>query len=248
MNNTYSNIVSKNILNIEKYKIYLENAMGYYYDKLTFLKHFQKEPKSRYHSFKYVIEYIKKNNFKNILELGTSRSYVDGRFKGCNESNDKYWEPNNPEKWDWSAGLFTKVFAEEFKGKVNLDTLDNNKEHLRRCEVMLGKNKKNVTFINSSSEKYLRDTNKKYDIIYLDTGDMTPVENNALLQLIEANIIVERKLLNKNGLIIIDDVRNPLPKKSGELNELGKSKYSIPYLLENNFEILIDEYQVILKK
>lgn len=246
----YSGVVNKNTgeLNIDKYREYLENAMGYYYDKLTFLKFFHKEPKSRYHTFRYVIEYIKNNKMKDVLELGTSRSYVDGRFEGCNESNDKYWEPNNPEKWDWSAGLFTKVFSEEFKGKINLDTLDSNKEHLRRCKVMLGNNKRNVTFIHSHSEDYLKSTDKKYDVIYLDTGDMTPVEDTALLQLIEANIIVERNLLNKNGILIIDDVRNPTPKLAGESNNLGKAKYSIPYLLEHGFEIVMDEYQVILKK
>ena len=235
-------------LNIEKYKNLLDNALSYYYDKLTFLKFFQKEPKSRYHTFKYVIEYIKNNNLKNVLELGTSRSYVDGRFKGCNESDDKYWEPNNPDKWDWSAGLFTRVFAEEFNEHINLDTLDSNKEHLRRSKLMLGNNAKNINFINSISEDYLKNTDKKYDVIYLDTGDMTPIEDTSLLQLIEANQIVERNLLNINGLLIIDDVRNPTPKIAGETNNLGKAKYSIPYLLENNFEIVMDEYQVILKK
>ena len=113
---------------------------------------------------------------------------------------------------------------------------------------MLGKLSKNVHFIKSLSEDYLKSTDKNYDIIYLDTGDMTPVEDTALLQLIEANIIVERNLLSKNGLLIIDDVRNPTPKLNGETNNLGKAKYSIPYLLEHNFEVIMDEYQVILKK
>jgi hypothetical protein len=31
-------------------------------------------------------------------------------------------------------------------------------------------------------------------------------------------------------------------------NKLGKSKYGLPYLLENGYEIIEDEYQVILKK
>jgi hypothetical protein len=239
---------SRNNLNIEKYKDYLDKALGYYYDKFTFLKFFQKEPKSRYYSFKYVIQYINDNKLKNVLELGTSRSFVDGRFEGCNLSSNEYWEPKNPEKWDWSAGLFTRVFAEEFKGEINLDTLDSNKEHLRRSKIILENYTKNVNFIRSTSEDYLKTTNKKYDVIYLDTGDMTPVEDTALLQLIESNIIIERNLLNKNGLLIIDDVRNPTPKIAGETNNLGKAKYSIPYLLENDFEIIMDEYQVILIK
>jgi len=179
-NKLSSNKLSSNNSIIEKYKDYLDNAMGYYYDKLTFLKFFQKNPKSRYYSFKYVIEYIKTNNLKDVLELGTSRSYVDGRFEGCNSSDDKYWEPNNPEKWDWSAGLFTRVFSDEFGDKINLDTLDSNKEHLRRCKVILGDNAKNVNFIKSTSEDYLKSTDKKYDIIYNKHTDCTEYYDNII--------------------------------------------------------------------
>jgi hypothetical protein len=59
------------------------------------------------------LNYFFENNFKTIVELGTSRSFVDGKFPGCNEDDVKYWEPENPEKWDWSAGIFTKVFSFE---------------------------------------------------------------------------------------------------------------------------------------
>jgi len=235
---------------IEKYKDYLDNAMGYYYDNLTFLKYFQKIPKSRYYSFKYALTHFSVYKKQSILELGTSRSYVDGRFEGCDKDDTKYWEPDNPEKWDWSAGLFTRVFAEHLDGTMFfLDTLDSNSYHLKRCKNILGpKYSKNVTFIHSKSEDYLKTTDKKYDIIYMDTGDMTPVEDTALLQLTEAYQIVERELLNENGLIIIDDVRNPTPKNAGEQSNYGKAKYSIPYLLEQGFEIVVDEYQVILKR
>ena len=235
---------------IEKYKNYLDKAMSYYYDDLTFLKYFQKIPKSRYYTFKYALMHLKIYNKKNILELGTSRSYVDGRFEGCNIDDIKYWEPNNPEKWDWSAGLFTRIFSEHLDGTMFfLDTVDNNSNHLKRCKTILGKKySKNVNFIHSKSEDYLKTTDRKYDIIYLDTGDMTPVEETALLQLTEAYQIIDRNLLNKNGLIIIDDVRNPTPKNVGEQSNYGKAKYSIPYLLKQDFEIVMDEYKFNKKK
>ena len=236
--------------NIEKYKDYLDKALSYYYDDLTFLKYFHKIPQSRYYSFKYALTHFIVYNKKYILELGTSRSYVDGRFEGCDKDDTKYWEPDNPDKWDWSAGLFTRVFAEHLDGRMFfLDTLDSNSYHLKRCKTILGnKYSKNVNFIHSQSEDYLKTTDKKYDIIYMDTGDMTPVEETALLQLSEAYQIVERDLLNENGLIIIDDVRNPTPQNMGEQSKYGKAKYSIPYLLEHGFTIVMDEYQVILKK
>jgi hypothetical protein len=236
-------------LTIEKYKDYLDKALSYYYDDLTFIKYFHKVPKSRYYTFKYVLDYTKYNHLKNILELGTSRSYVDGRFEGCNSDDIKYWEPENPGKWDWSAGLFTRVFAECLDNyECNIYSLDSNKNHIERCKNILDSYCNKVEFIHSLSEDFLKTTNMKFDVIYLDTGDMTPIEETAMLQLIEAHQIVERNLLNKGGILLIDDVRNPTPKIAGEINNLGKSKYSVPYLMEHGFKLVMGEYQIILRK
>lgn len=230
---------------LEKYKDYLDKALSYYYDDLTFLKLYRRIPKSRYYTLKYLIEYIQKNNLKNITELGTIRSYVDGRFEGCNMNDKKYWNKNTPEKWDWSAGLFSKVISECLPD-INIDTIDISSEHIERCKY-INENNKNINYIKSTSEEYLKNYQGKLDVIYLDTGDMTPVEEVALLQLLEVQLIVNNNLLSKNGLIIIDDVYNPVPKNEGEESKYGKSKYSIPFLISKGFKIEIDEYQVILK-
>lgn len=231
---------------VEIYKDYLDKGLSYYYDDLEFCKFYRRVPKSRYHTFKYVVDYVNNNHLSDIVELGTSRSYVDGRFEGCNTDDTKYWEPTNPEKWDWSAGMFTRVIAESLSD-CNIITIDSAKSHLDRCKLMT-KDFDNITFIHSTSEEYLRGLDSKMDVFYLDTGDMTPIEDTALLQLLEAHLIVDRDLLSDNGLIIIDDVRNPTAKKAGEENDYGKAKYSIPYLLENGFKMVMDEYQVIFKK
>ena len=70
----------------------------------------------------------------------------------------------------------------------------------------------------------------------------------AIAQLLEVHLIESYELLNKNGLVIFNDVRNPLPMRNGEDSPYGRSKYSIPFLLDNDYELLFDEYQVILKK
>ena len=230
---------------LEKNKKLLEDAIYYYHSKEEFVKHFNEVPKTRYETFKYCYEHLKnKNNV--IVELGTTRSYVDGRFEGCNMNDKKFWEPNNPEKWDWSAGCFTKVFSNLFPNS-KMHTVDLNSDHIKRSKHM-NENAKNINFVVSSSEDFLKTFNEKINLLYLDTGDMTPIEDTAQLHLREAKIIVEKNLLAKNGIILIDDVKSVVPKQYGEISDLGKAKYSIPYFLENGFEVVMDEYQYILKK
>ena len=200
-------------MNIQKYEKYLEPAMKYYYDDGTIIKYFNRLPKNRYYTFAICIEYL--NNIKNpiIIELGTTRSYVDGRFEGCNVDDIKYWNPNDMEKWDWSAGFFTYIFG-EYVSQTNgtLHTVDICPTHINMCKNMTEQFKNNINYHISSSEDFLNNFEGQADIIYLDTGDMTPIEQTAQLQLSEIKIIVERNLLKPTGYILIDDVRNVTPK------------------------------------
>ena len=103
---------------LETNKNLLDNAIEYYYSIEEQEKYFGKKPKSRYFTFRYCFDNINNNVNPVIVELGTSRSFVDGRFEGCNSDDSKYWEPNNPKKWDWSAGIFTKVFSTLFPNSI----------------------------------------------------------------------------------------------------------------------------------
>ena len=66
------------------------------------------------------------------------------------------------------------------------------------------------------------------------------------------NYIIQDLYLSylKNAMCyyLIDDVRNSTPKLNGEISDYGKAKYSIPYFIENGYETVMDEYQVILQK
>ena len=234
---------------LEKYRELLDKAVSYYTPDETFIKYFNRVPKSRYHTFKYCFEYFEKNDMKTMVELGTSRSFVDGRFPGCNLNDVKYWQPNNPEVWDWSAGSFTKVASTVFDNKddFQLYTVDLAKDHIQRCNIMnLNSNK--IQYFVKSSEDFLQSFDKKIDMLYLDTGDMTPIEYTAQLHLREAKIIVERDLMASNGIILIDDIRSVVPYEQGQGIELGKGYLSIPYFLKNGFKLVMDEYQTILLK
>jgi len=203
--------------------------------------------KSRYESFKYCIEHLKKDC--KILELGTTRSFVDGKFEGCNSNDTKFWKPLIPEFWDWGAGCFSLIFAKVLP-ECKITSIDLIRSHIERAKYMC----ETLGIINvkheiSNSLEYLNNTNEKFDLIYLDTGDMHPIEPTIELQLTESEIIVKRNLLNTNGLILIDDVLNGTQKEFGNLqNTLGKSEKSIPYLLQNGFKTVFEGYQYILKK
>ena len=84
---------------MEQYKEYMDNAFSPYYSDEEFTELYGRVPKFRYHTLKCCFDHFFGNDFKTIVELGTSRSFVDGKFPGCNEDDRKYWEPNNPDKW-----------------------------------------------------------------------------------------------------------------------------------------------------
>jgi hypothetical protein len=219
---------------MEKYKKYLDEATnnGLGYDDVSL---------SRYISFSICRDNLNKNS--KILELGTTRSFVDGKYEGCNLDDLKYWKKNNPEMWDWGAGCFTILF-----GEYNLTSVDLIESHVKRSKHMTQSLGLNIKYAVSDSINYLNSTNEKFDLIYLDTGDMHPIEPTIELQLQEAIIIVEKKLLNNNGKILIDDVLNATPRNFGKNNKYGKSEKSIPYLLKNGFKISFSGYQYILEK
>ena len=235
--------LSTKILN--KYAQFLENGTYNGEDYSCFTP----QPKSRYHTFKIAFEHFESINGKTIVELGTTRSFVHGGLVGCNSNDTRYWTPNNPENWDWGAGAFTLVASECLKHlNPKFYTVDLAWEHIERCKFMT-KQHNNINYIVSDSRLFLQTLDpKSIDLLYLDTGDMTPIEPTARLQLDEAKIIVERNLISDNGIIVIDDVRNLTPKKYGETSDLGKSKYALEYLTSHGFEIIANEYQVILKR
>ena len=207
-------------------------------------------PKSRYDTFKVAFEHFENNNGKVVVELGTTRSFVHGGLKGCNSDDQKYWTPDQPKNWDWGAGAFTLMATKCLKHlNPAIHTVDIAAKHIQRCKIMTSDSKKNIQYHVCLSVNFLKQCEpRSIDLLYVDTGDITPVEHTARIQLEEAKIIIERDLISPHGIILIDDVRNQTPKKFGDTSELGKAKYSIPYFLEHGFKLLANEYQVILQK
>lgn len=234
-------------MRIDKYKEHLDGVMSQAYD---YNKFYGRVPLFRSFTFKKAFEMFIENKGSTIIELGTIRSFVHGGLDGCNSDDLKYWAPEKPENWDWGAGLFSLMAAEEFYDKnVEIHTVDICEAHINRSKIVSGKYQDIIKYHVSDSVSFIKSFSKKADLIYLDTGDMTPIEPTALHQLKEVHAIVESGILSDVGILLIDDVRNAAPIILCNEKDLhGKAKYSIPYLISNGFEIIMDEYQVLLKK
>ena len=229
----------------------MENTLEKYKDLLDLGSfeglRYKDEKKSRYESFRYCLDFLKKRDLPIVLELGTCRSFADGKFEGCNSDDPIYWDAKDFSKWDWGAGCFSLIFGQ--LAECKLSTLDLMESHIKRCKIMTDSLGIDCNHIISDSLSFLATTNEKCDLIYLDTGDMWPIDSTCSLQLREAQIIVERDLLKEGGIILIDDVLNGTPREMGDPNNrLGKSETSIPYLLNNGYETIYEGYQYILKK
>jgi hypothetical protein len=200
---------------------------------------------SRAHTMKFVYEEMEKLPWPVIFELGTTRSFVHGGLEGCAIPDEKYWQPDNSESWDWGAGCFTRVFGE--LPSKELHTVDIIANHIKVAkkitEGLVG-----MHYHVGDALQFLETIDKPADLIYLDVGDMEPMETTALLHKEEAQIIIAKELVNIGGYVLTDDVRHPYPLSVGEKSSFGKAKYSIGVFLANGYDIVMDEYQLLLKR
>ena len=149
------------------------------------------------------------------------------------------------DRWDWSAGCFTKVMSTVFSD-AHIVSVDLCSEHLDRCRVMTQGSSCTLEFVHASSVDYLSTCSSKFDLVYLDTGDMTPIEPTAELQLEEAKRA--DRVLMPDGLLLLDDVRSVVPMQAGCVHPLGKAFRSLPWLTEHGFYVSMDEYQTLLRR
>lgn len=207
-------------MSLEKYKTYLQN---------------------RYVTFNKAKKIFDDNNGRVILELGTTRSFVDGSHIGCMKDDPQYWYPNNPELWDWGAGAFTIVFSEMYKNtNVKITTVDIMSSHIQRCKLMTQHNN-NITYVVDSSLSHLASLpSESVDFLYQDTCDCD--DNGARHHLEEAKILINRNIIKKNGILLIDDHKTTMPEL------VSKTKYSLDFYLQNGFIVIEEDQQLLLQK
>jgi hypothetical protein len=170
----------------------------------------------------------------NIVELGTSRSYASWRI----ETNPAFWFPDNPERWPWSDGFFTRLMADNLEGKnFRLWTVDPNPDACIVARTCCGNNER-VSVVQDYSTNFLNSVDFKIDFLYMD--HLESGEDACRKHLEDAKLVVEKKLMRDNALIMVDDT------EVGEKPSYVKGRDSIPYLESHGFTKVLHGYQVLL--
>jgi autotransporter strand-loop-strand O-heptosyltransferase len=183
-------------------------------------------------TFKKYLQSINNNNhgiIPNLVEIGTVRRLPS--------------DPDLP-----GDGNSTSVFAwyvKNYSGR--LTAVDISEESIKNCKENLASQNllsPNVTLFCQDGLRFLKDYDKIIHGIYIDALDYDDKEghgkdNSANFHL-EAFKLAEKNLI-ANSVIMFDDIVGP--------NYEGKAKKVIPYALETgNYEILYQDYQIILKR
>ncbi len=186
-----------------------------------------KPPYGRKQNIEYIFNYLDNIKEPLIFEVGMTR---------------------NLHPWAWMHdGYFTLIMnwylEENNKGKIISVDIDLNA--LKNCKLLLEEysaSQKRSELICCDIFKYDYDNKQNIDILYLDAWDYTiHVPEYGLYLDDEININSEKnhlnaflymeKYLNKDSLIIIDDVLNTNTYE-------GKGKQLIPYMLNNGYSII----------
>lgn len=139
----------------------------------------------------------------------------------------------------WST-LNWEYYAQKTKSKVYVVDIDEN--HLNKSKEIVPPSEY-VEYTKDDSINYLQCFDKKIDLLFLDSydycGDDENIKKCHLHSLNEVKAAWDK--LNKSCFILIDDIFNAEWE--------GKGKLSVPYLLENGFEVVYyKDSQVLLKR
>ena len=179
----------------------------------------------RNNSFLKVIEILENTYTQpiNIVETGCIRNTTD---------ESKFGD-------GWST-LNWKYYSDKTKSKVFV--VDINEGHINKSKEIVPESKY-ITYYLSDSIKFLQNFGKKIDLLFLDSFDYCGDEEN--IRACHNHSLNELKAawnkLNEHCFVLIDDVFAD--------NWDGKGKLSIPYLLENGFELVyFTDSQALLKR
>lgn len=172
------------------------------------------------------IKYIIENNIKSpvIVEIGTQRNF-DNTGDGC-------------------STVFFSWFVNNYGGKfysvdIESEYIEKGKRELEKMGLLTDK----INLICYDGLKFFNDFNDKIDLLYLDAWDYIGSEEDKLESEINHLIcfLKSEKYLNNKHLILIDDIHDKESYK-------GKGHRLIPYLMNNDYDLILKEWQFLFSK
>ena len=187
---------------------------------MKFLEKYNNSKNIRFNLFKRTLEIAKARGSKIIVETGTARGKSKFFFF---------------KKFNWKDGMSTIMFSEFahfMKGKLH--SCDISENNIKNAKEFTKKYSDNVDFYINDSVVFLREFNKKIDLLYLDSYDGHNAEIASKHQLNEAKAVIDK--LNVSSLVLLDD-------------KGAKTLYSKDYFIECGLKILVEtENQLLLRK
>ena len=183
---------------------------------MEFLKKYNNPKNFRFSSFEFALIEAQKRNHKTLVETGVARGKKKFFFFS---------------KINWKDGMSTLIlsdYARHVNG--NLTSCDINKKNIENAKKFTKPNKEFINFVTEDSLNFLTNFNKRIDFLYLDSLD-GQFEGASKHQLEE--IKIAKNYLHDQSLVLLDD--------KGD-----KTKFSIDYMLENNFKILNETREQVL--
>ncbi|MCJ7466560.1 MAG: class I SAM-dependent methyltransferase [Maribacter sp.] len=182
---------------------------------------FRYDFRKRRDTFKLVLELLNRTNAKVIVETGTSREGLKGAK---------------------SNGAATIVFGKwAQKNQAIVHSVDISKQSIKHAHDEIQKQglENFVQLHLSDSISFLKNFESQVDFLYLDSydysDDLEEQKKSQLHHLGELKAIEHR--LHNNSIVLIDDC---------DLPNGGKGKLVVEYLLQKNWKILVNAYQILL--
>jgi hypothetical protein len=183
---------------------------------MNFIENYNHPKNLRFDSFKFALNEALKRNHKTLVETGVSRGKQKLLFFI---------------KKNWNDGMSTMIFSDYVKFvNGHLYACDISKKNLDNAKRFVSINKEQVSFILDDSINFLKNFDKKIDLLYLDSLDGF-YENASEHQLQEIKFAMDK--LHEKSLVLLDD--------KGQ-----KTNLSIKFMLEKKFKIINETKNQVL--
>lgn len=175
------------------------------------------EKTHRYNTFLYALNLMEERHVQTIVETGTARNGL----KNC-----------------LGDGCSTMIFGDWARThNAKLYSVDIDSQSLSNAAQDLGASLSFVNLVHSDSISYLRNFDKPIDFLYLDSYDFESNNPDPSQQHHLKELLAAYPKLHANTIVMIDDC---------DLPHGGKGKLVIDYLLQHDWKIVEQGYQVVL--